>query len=291
VIPVVFNPAAGPALVRKIGQIRELFAARGVPFRLLETRAPGDAVTLAREAAFGGAKAVVAVGGDGTVNEVVNGLAGTSVRLLILPHGTGNVAAAELGLPSSPERCLDLLDSGRTLRVPLARAGGRYFLLMASAGFDAEVVERLAPGEKRALGRAAYLLAGLRHLARPQPTLWIELPGRERFEAQAVLFCRGSRYAGTVLVPGARLEDGVLRLVALRRTGRAAIASFAWAVWRGRAAAWPGVTIREIDSALVRSRIPSAVQVDGEYAGPLPARFSRTDVTVDLVVPAGGPAR
>lgn len=282
---VVFNPAAGPATVRKIARVRELLASRGIPFEAVETNGPGDAVEHTRRAAHEGADAVVAVGGDGTINEVANGLAGSETRLLAVPHGTGNVLAAEIGLPDSVDGCLELLFSGATIAVPLARAGGRYFVLMASAGFDAEIVERMGSREKKALGRAAYVLAGLRHVVRPQPTLWIEFPGRERIEVQLVLLCRGRMYAGVEMARGARLEDRSLRLIALRRTGRWAITKFALDVLRGKHLASPHVLLREVDSVLVRSRIPSAAQVDGEYLGPLPVRFEMTGELLRLIVP------
>lgn len=290
-VRVVFNPAAGPAMTRHIGAVRQHLASRGIPFEIAETAGPGDATLLAREAAHSGAETVVAVGGDGTINEVANGLAGSGTRLLAVPHGTGNVFAQELGLPGSPGECLDLLTTGRTISVPLARAGARHFVLMASAGFDAEIVERMGSRGKRALGRSAYVLAGIRHILRPQPTLWLELPGKERIEAQLALLCRGKRYAGRAMAPGGDLEGKSLRLVILSRRGRWAIAKFALDVLRGRHLDSPAVQCREIDSVVVRSKIPSAVQVDGEYLGPLPVRFEMTGVALRVVVPDRRPER
>lgn len=276
-------------MVRKIGRVREILATRGVPFEVFETKGPGDAVLLAREAAHAGAETVAAVGGDGTINEVANGLAGSGTRLLMVPHGTGNVFAQELGLPDPVEECLGLLAAGKTIAVPLARAGDRYFVLMASAGFDAEIVERMGSREKKALGRSAYVLAGMRNILRAHPALWLELPGKERIEAQLVVLCRGRMYAGCPMAPGGDLEGKTLRMVALLGRGRRAIVKFALDVLRGRHLASPAVLCREIDSVLVRSRIPSAAQVDGEYLGPLPVRFGMTDVTLRIVVPQGFP--
>lgn len=285
---VIVNPAAGPAMAGKIGRMRQVLASRGVPFEIAETGGPNDAVLLAREAAHAGAAAVIAAGGDGTVNEVANGLAKTECRMLIVPHGTGNVIAQELGIPREVDQCIDLLDTGRTVSIPLARAGERYFLLMGSAGFDAEVIEGMGSCGKKALGRAAYVVAGVRHLLRSQPTLWIELPERERIEVQLVLFCRGRRYAAVEMVPDGDLEKKAMRMLALRRAGRLSILSFALDILRGRHLDSPHVIVRQIDSVLVRSRIRSAAQVDGEYLGPLPVRFVMTDATVRVVVP---PAR
>src|SRR5512143_3813879 len=211
---VIYNPVAGPKVIRKIDRIRVALTRRGVPHEIVKTVGPGHATRLAREAALEGHTAVVAVGGDGTINEVANGLAGSATQLCVVPHGTGNVFAAEAGLPSSVEACVDLLFSGKTAEIPLARAGDRYFILLASAGFDAEVVERMTQRGKNVLG-------GLRHLLRCQPTLWMEFPGKERIEAQAVIVCHGKRYGGGVtLVPDGSVTGSSLRVVALLSRGR-----------------------------------------------------------------------
>jgi YegS/Rv2252/BmrU family lipid kinase len=283
---VIYNPVAGPKIVSKIDRVQSLLAARGTPFEIVKTSGPGDAVLLAKEAAHAGAESVVAVGGDGTVNEAANGLAGSRTRLAVVPHGTGNVLARELGLPKSAEGCLDLLGTGKTIEVPLARAEDRFFVLMASAGFDAEVVERMGHGGKNLLGIGAYVLAGMRHLLRSQPPLWLEFQGRERMEVQAVIVCRGKTYGGGVtMAPAGSLESSSFQVVALRKTGRWAILRFAVGALRGTHVSSPAVLIREAQSVLVRSRIPSAAQVDGDYLGPLPVRFEMTDVRLRIVVP------
>jgi YegS/Rv2252/BmrU family lipid kinase len=289
-IRVIYNPVAGPKMVRKIGSVREILSTGKTPFEIRETAGPGDAVLLAREAAHAGMEAAIAVGGDGTVNEVVNGLAGSTTRLLVVPHGTGNVFADEVGLPESVEGCLSLLSAGKTISARLAKAGERHFLLLASAGFDAEVLERMGARGKHYLGIGAYFLAGAVHLLRQQPSLWVELPGKERMEVQAAIVCRGKKYGGGVIMaPSGNLEGDTLQVVALRRLGRLSILRFTWNVLRGKHAGSPDVLIQETTSVLVRSRIPSAAQVDGEYLGALPVRFEMTNVSVQVVVPPGYP--
>src|SRR3990172_1976903 len=289
-IRVIYNPVAGPKMVRKIGSVREILSAGKTPFEIRETAGPGDAVLLAREAAHAGMEAAIAVGGDGTVNEVANGLAGSrarplvlpppprgvvaagggegrvnevangvagsTTRLLVVPHGTGNVFADEVGLPESVEGCLSLLSAGKTIAVRLAKAGERHFLLLASAGFDAEVLERMGARGKHYLGIGAYFLAGAVHLLRQQPSLWVELPGKERMEVQAAIVCRGKKYGGGVIMaPSGNLEGDTLQVVALRRLGRLSILRFTWNVLRGKHAGSPDVLIQETTSVLVRSRI------------------------------------
>jgi diacylglycerol kinase family enzyme len=139
---------------------------------------------------------------------------------------------------------------------------------------------------KNVLGIAAYVLAGIRHLLRSQPVLWLEFPNRERLEAQAVILCRGKTYGGGVtMAPDGNLEGNTLQVVALQKAGRWALLRFALDALRGRHADSPSVLIREAQSVFVRSRIPSAAQVDGDYLGPLPVRFEMTDVRLRIVVP------
>jgi YegS/Rv2252/BmrU family lipid kinase len=285
-IDVIYNPVAGPKAVNRIDQVRSYLSAHGLPFRIRETAAPGDAVVMAREASLEGAEVVVAVGGDGTMNEVADGLAGSATRLVLVPHGTGNVFASEFSLPDSVEGCLDLLSSGKTISVRMAKANERHFVLLASAGFDAEVVERMHHRQKNLLGIAAYVLSGARHLLRSQPTLWLEFPGRERVEAQAVIVARGKKYGGNVTIaPGGDISGEMFQVIALLRRGRWSIAKFALDVLRGRHTSSPHVLIRESPSLFVRCPILSACQVDGEYIGPLPVRFTVTDTLLQVVVP------
>jgi YegS/Rv2252/BmrU family lipid kinase len=290
-IDVIYNPVAGPKRGNRIDRVRDFLSSRGVPFRLRETGEPGEAVLMAREAAHAGTETVIAVGGDGTLNEVANGLAGSATRLAAVPLGTGNVYAKEFSLPPTIEGCLALLEQGKTVSVPLARANDRCFVLLASAGFDAEVVERMTHRQKNAFGISAYVLVGLRHILRPQPTLWVEFPDRERVEAQSVIVARGRMYGGDVTIaPAADISGNAFQVVLLLRKGRRAIARFALDILRGRHVGSPHVTIREAPSLVVRCRIPSAAQVDGDYLGPLPVRFTVTDVPLRIVVPKEFPA-
>ena len=126
-------------------------------------------------------------------------------------------------------------------------------------------------------------MGGAVHPLGEHPSLWMEMPGKERVEAQAVIVCRGKKYGGGVIIaPSGNLEGDTLQVVALRRLGRWPILKFTWNVLRGKHAGSPDVLIQETSSVLVRSRIPSAAQVDGDYLGPLPVRFTMTDAGFSL---------
>src|SRR5918997_1281966 len=168
---IVFNPAAGARRRRRLRRALDALARLGLRPELAETERPGHATLLAGEAAGRGVALVVAAGGDGTIAEVAGGIAGSAAALGILPLGTANVLAWELGVPPAPERAAAVLATGRAavLRPGFARYGDgtqRLFVQMLGAGFDAAVVHRLDLGLKRRLGRGAYVAQGMRELGR-----------------------------------------------------------------------------------------------------------------------------
>src|SRR5581483_6137548 len=157
---VVFNPNAGQAESYEpdILAARDIWREHGWQVDLQPTRGPGDGTRIAREAAARGYDIVVAAGGDGTVNEVVNGLANTQTALAALPIGTVNVWVRELGLPLQPRAAAEALLGCQPRTIDLGRAGERYFLLMCGVGFDAAVTAEVRAAEKRRLGIFAYFL-------------------------------------------------------------------------------------------------------------------------------------
>ena len=166
---VILNPAAGqeePSRVRR--QIGGALAVRGASFDLAETTAAGDAERLAKEAVQLGYRSVVGAGGDGTIAEVITGLAGGPVPLGIIPLGTGNQLASNLGIPPDVERAVEIAVSGVPQTIDLGQLGnGRYFALMAGAGWDAEVMGSCSRELKERWGFGAYLFQGLRRVAAP----------------------------------------------------------------------------------------------------------------------------
>ena len=285
-IEIIYNPSAGIKTARKIEQIRVRLTAMGLDFRIRQTEGTGDAVLTARNAAANKAKAVIAVGGDGMIHEVAIGLAGSKTPMLIVPGGNGNMLAKELCFPASDNDCLSLLTEGKVIPIPLGIANNRFFVLLGSAGFDAEVLERLTPRKKNYIGIFAYIFAGARHFIRKQPSLWLDFPNRDRIEAQAAFIVLGKKYLGNfTLAPEGNIEKKTFQAVLLLRKGRWAMIKFALNVLMGKHAMSSDVLIREAKSVTIRSVILSAAQVDGEYLGPLPVHFSISDTLLQIIVP------
>jgi diacylglycerol kinase family enzyme len=291
VMLVVFNPAAGAGRRRRLMRAISALLTHGLRPELAETRGPGDAEGLAREAAGRGVPMVVAAGGDGTIAEVAAGLAGGGATLGVLPLGTANVLAWELGVPQAPERAAAVLAAGRaeTLWPGIARFGDgrtRLFVQMLGAGFDAAVVANLDLAWKRRVGRLAYVAGSLRELPRYRfPTIEAELDG-VRGVAASVIVSKGRLYAGRyLLAPGARPAEPGFRVAVFRHGGavRAALAGAALPL--GLVPRLPGVEIVPARRVVLRAAAPVPVQADGDPAGSLPVSVEDAAGPLRVVLP------
>src|SRR5580692_1881653 len=167
---IVFNPVAGRRRAALLWRVLDVLAANGIRLDLAETHRAGHAEVLARDAVRGGAPMVVAAGGDGTIAEVANGLMGSGARLGVIPLGTANVLAHELGLPFAPKSVAAALAFGRTCTLWPGQANGRdrtrLFVQMIGVGFDAHVVQHLPFTLKKMFGKGAYAMQSMRELVR-----------------------------------------------------------------------------------------------------------------------------
>ena len=199
---VIFNPAAGTRRSRKLARALAVLGADAV---LAETSGPGDARRIAAEAGAQGHDCVVAAGGDGTIAEVTAGLLGRGPALGILPFGTANVLALELGLPRDGEAAARVIAAGREALIHPGSANGRVFVQMLGAGFDAAVVHHLSLGLKRRIGQGAYLWQSLVEMVRHDFAAVRFSADHGAWEtASSVIVTKGRLYAGNHLVaPGA----------------------------------------------------------------------------------------
>lgn len=274
---VIRNPVAGQ---RRGGLFREVLRhleALGCVVEVVDTAGPGDATRLAAEASPARYDAVVVAGGDGTINEALNGLTGpggSGLPLAILPLGTANVLAAELGLPNRSADIARLIARGSARPVHLGEANGRRFSMMVGVGFDAHVVASVRPGIKRLIGKGAYVLETLRALLDYRfATYRVAVDGTEYRAASAVV-ANGHYYGGRfTCAPQASLADPDLHVCLFLRGGRWNAIRYALGLLRGRLQHYRDVLILrgakvEIDGA------EGAAQVDGDVLGHGPVRLS-----------------
>jgi len=293
------NPIAGRRRRGLVDAVVRQVQTQGWTVDLVDTEAVGDARRLA-ETCDAARYAVIAVaGGDGTINEVVNGLAhrADAPALAIVPLGTANVLAHELGLSFKAAAIARTMVAGRALLVRPGEAcnGGapRCFSLMAGAGFDAKVVAGVSAPLKRRFGRGAYVWRSMIETRRYRPVRYaVEIDG-VRHEAASVIVTRGRLYAGPyVVAPLATLSDPLLHVCLFERWGRSQTLRFGFALLTGRlprAGGYRVISGREVKvSVLSDAGEPGTqpVQIDGDDALTLPISINVASGAVRLLQPA-----
>lgn len=286
----IHNPyASGGSYRRDLPLILDAFRGLGYEVEQRETESVGHATHLAHEAARGGFDVVCALGGDGTVNETINGLAGTEVPLAIIPLGTVNVLAMELGIPLDPPDAVGLLESGNVTSIDLGLANDRYFGLMAGVGMDAAVVASLSPTMKRALKEAAFAVHGLAHyLSTDDPRIRVVTDERT-VEGYFVVFGNSSNYAGGFgITPLADMRDGLLDVCVLKDKSFLSTATYWTAALLNAHVKHPKVEYFRTEQALVTCLDEDRevlVQTDGEVAGRLPLTCRIVPRALRVLVP------
>jgi diacylglycerol kinase family enzyme len=251
------------------------------------------AALLGDPAALAGVRCVVAAGGDGTVAAVINELA-ADVPLAVLPSGNENVFARALGFDAEPAALARAIAAGRRRRIDLGRArtsdGPRRFGLMLSAGFDAEVIHRIARrrtagGEPKRVGRAHYLgPIGAALWAYPHAPVSVTADGVTLTGAYCVIGNLPEYALALSLTPAARADDGLLDWVAFERRGLPALAAYTWAVVRARHGALPHVRSGRARRLTLTSAVPVPVQLDGEPGGFTPVDVEALPSALSIVM-------
>jgi YegS/Rv2252/BmrU family lipid kinase len=292
---IIFNPAAKGDKARTFRAHLDRLAQE---CDLRPTTGPGAGQALAAEAVRSQYDTIIAAGGDGTINEVLNGLveAGgcAQARLGVIPLGTVNVFARELGVPRSVEHAWRIIAAGRErlvdlpvlTRVPPGGANAqRHFVQMAGAGLDARAVELLDWRWKKRVGALAYVMAGCRAMQQVQPIINVRGDGRS-YQGELVLVGNGRRYGGDfILFPQAAMDDGLLDVTVFPRVNwwRLVICGRAFLTkqFAGAAGAFH-FQAREIE---LTSTSPVPVETEGELVGHLPARVTVRPRVLRVLVP------
>jgi YegS/Rv2252/BmrU family lipid kinase len=293
---VIFNPNAGQRDRR-----HELKAAmaylenHGWQLSLRETRGPEEATTYARQAVAEGYDVAVAAGGDGTVSEVANGLAGSEVALGMFPIGTTNVWALQMGIPPFwPLRQHSLLEAAKVLaeghirRVDLGQVNGRYFLLWAGVGLDAKITEEVEPEAKKRLGVLAFVIAGIMVAKEFAGTkVQVTIDGCEvKCRAILIVASNAQLYAGIMrLAAQARLDDGLLDVLIFKGQGFPATLRHLFSVLTNRHLRDPQVEYYQARRVKISTAKPLSVHADDEPFTTTPVEISVVPGALRVVVP------
>jgi len=310
-VALIYNPASGQQSPRHRAAISKALAAlhaAGIQAEALETRGPGDASARAWEAIRAGCDTILACGGDGTVHEVLQSLVGTEIALGVIPLGTANALAQDLGLGSSPARAVRKLLAATPVRASVGhityrkgkgKVHSRYFTVAAGVGADALFLSHLDAGLKRRFGYALYLFEGFRLWATHSFPLF-EAAFVERGSSQPrveqisqLLAIRIRNFGGLLhnFAPGASLRSEGLRLIAFRTRSRLHYFRFLLAVIFGRQTFSRDIELLDAVSVECRPLNSSSVRVfaeaDGELLGHLPVRIDIVRDAVMLLIPPG----
>ena len=285
---IILNPAAGRTRSsgRRLGGVIAALKRRGCAV-VLRRAGPesGDVERLAREAEpeF---DIIVAAGGDGTLNAVVNGVKGAPRAVALLPLGTANVMAREIGLPRAAERLAELIVSAPAGPVWPGRVGDRLFLTVASSGFDAAIVAAVNPRLKRHTGRLAFAWAILMGLWRYRACeLCVRVDGVD-YRAVTMIAAKGRFYAGPyTIAPLADLSEPMLDLVLFQRSGRRAVLAYLTDLLLGRLPRRRDITFLRSRAASVSAAEAVSVQADGEIVARLPVKIAIAEQPLLLVRP------
>jgi len=282
-ILVIINPTARGERARDLCRKIEHLSTRAY---VRITNAPGEARALAEQAAAEGCERIVAAGGDGTINEVVNGIAGSRTALGLLPLGTMNVFATELGLPiGNLRKCWDIIVHGQVKAVDLLRANDRHFVQLAGIGFDAQIVAATSFDFKKTLGPLSYIISATQIAANKPPLLTVRGGGPTR-EGSFVMIGNGRFYGGPfILFKEARIDDGMLDVLIFKNLGYLDIVRYFQAVMLGNHTALSDVEYFQTPQVRVTSTGPVPVEVDGDVIGTLPVTFKVLPKGLRVMVP------
>jgi diacylglycerol kinase (ATP) len=308
-VALIYNPASGQQSDRRASYIQRALAVLregGIEAEALETHAPGSGKSLALAAVRQGYDAVLACGGDGTVHEVLQSLVGTNVALGVVPLGTANALAQNLGLGRDPVKAARALMTAEPIEIPVGRIffqenngakGWRYFTVAAGVGADALLMSSMDPVLKRRFGYALYMLEAFKIWAsHPFPlfdaSFSINGNGEPRVEqVSQLLAIRIRSFGGAlgVLAPGATLHKKDLSLVAFKTRSRLEYLRFLVATLVGRQTYTRTIELLDADAVECRtlngSKTRVFVEADGEVLGVLPARIELARETLTLLVP------
>jgi YegS/Rv2252/BmrU family lipid kinase len=291
---VIFNPAARGE--KAVHFRRHLSGLRDSAFK--PTTGPGAARVLAAQAVMEGFETVIAAGGDGTLNEVVNGIGDVPggfgrTRLGVIPLGTVNVFAREMGIPPEFSKSWEIVVGGWETVIDLPQITcqtpegecRRYFVQMAGAGLDARAVELVSWKLKKAIGPAAYLWAGLNAMLHPQPQIQVTSDGGEA-QGELVIIGNGRLYGGSfALNTKADYADGILDVCVFPKVNWARLPFYAVGILTGRHERHGLTTHLQAGEIRMASGSRVAVQVDGEAIGMLPATIRTHRRTLRVLVP------
>lgn len=288
---IIYNPTSGrEAFKKELAHVLEQFELAGYETSAHATTAEGDGIEAARDAAERGFDVVVASGGDGTINEVVNGLAEFEIkpRLGIIPTGTTNDFARALGIPRDVKKATEVILANHSMFLDIGKVNDRYFMNIAGGGRLTELTYEVPSKLKTVLGQLAYYIKGIEML----PSLKsintkIELDDEVIEEDIMLFFVANTNSVGGFekLAPDAKLDDGLFEIIILKQTNLAELLTIATLALRGAHLDHKQIIYRRSSHVRVTTEDKMQLNIDGEYGGLLPGEFWNLRELIEFFVP------
>jgi diacylglycerol kinase (ATP) len=290
---IITNPVAGRVSHRSLEGARHRLVAGGLAIEVAHTQGAGDAGRLAEVAVADGVDLVIAHGGDGTVAEVAGALAAKHGRLGILPAGTGNLLAGNLGIPVDADSAARVILKGSLRSLDLGRMetrlGGRHFTVACGAGLDARMMQATPPRLKRTLGRSSYVLTAMRLAAAIVPSeIELQVDGALHRTRAAAVLVANCRYLIPGLLPlreSVRPDDGVLDVAIFEAVSFMDVASQTLALALRRSGSHPGIRVLRGTHIRISATPPMPAEADGDLAGETPLTIDLLPGALNVFVP------
>ncbi|MCH5586017.1 diacylglycerol kinase [Shimazuella sp. AN120528] len=288
---IIYNPSSGRELFkRKLPEVLVKLERAGYETSCHETTGKGDGEAEAELASNRGFDIVIAAGGDGTINEVINGLAHASVRpkLGIIPAGTTNDFARALHIPRTIDKAVNVIVEGDTIPVDIGKMNSRYFINIAGGGHLTELSYEVPSKLKTGLGQLAYYLKGIEMIPKLKATeVSISYDGKF-FEGEIMLFLiANTNSVGGIekLAPDSNVQDGKFSLIILKKTNLADLIKIATLAVRGEHINDPNIIYDKASEISVTAKERMQINLDGEYGGDAPANFINLQRHIEIFVP------
>jgi YegS/Rv2252/BmrU family lipid kinase len=285
-ILVIANPNAGGFKKVSIDNIKSRLSKKGAFVTVFLTGKKGDAKDFALGIKEGEYDVVAAAGGDGTINEVINGIAGRDINFGVIPAGTVNVFAIETGIPFDPLKACDVILQNKAVKINLGKVDERYFTLMASAGFDAHVAYKIHGGLKSMLGKFGYVLHGIPLLIFYKfPKIKVTADGNTYY-GYTVIVSNMKLYAGKIhITKNASFFKDDFEVCVLTKRGIAAVLKFFIYVLFGQQRSFKGLTFFRAKELIMESDLHCCIQADGDGIGALPKKIKIIKNALTVILP------
>ena len=288
-IVAVLNPVSGNSEFNIRELVLEKFSDQD--FQLFESQCPGHATEITKLAVESGAEAVIAVGGDGTIMEVIQGLIGTNAKLGIIPFGTGNMLALNLGISLDVERSIGIIMSGSTRKIDIGKINNHYFAFMAGCGFDASIIEETSREKKKRFGMFAYYIEGIRQAFKSRKASFkIVLDSKKtvKLRAISVIIANSANIIGNIftLAPNSSIMDGYLDIIVISPRGAYDYIPTLWnIITKQPVKNVDRVKYYKAKSIEIKSKPTLLVQADGELIEKTPVKVTIIPACIEIFSP------